>query len=162
MLSNITMPALVQKALQGQGRCAPSFTRATVRGLAKLRQDQLDAAIAEMNQEMSDLFGEPMASSGLGDGPSQVNFSERMVASKSAEDSVISTPTSLPNAPRVVPPAATDAARALYSHIAACSAELQALGTEAADLDRGLRLSANIGEAARAVQAVQALGNASV
>mmetsp|Transcript_11114 Transcript_11114/g.28475 ORF Transcript_11114/g.28475 Transcript_11114/m.28475 type:complete len:154 (-) Transcript_11114:144-605(-) len=139
---------------------APALSRSATglalprRGLAKLRQDQIDAAIHEMNQEMADLFGEPMAEAAMGSSSTRDAFVEDVHQQASAYEPSPMSPADALTRSRVVPSEAANATAALYAHLSACTSELSQLSTDASDLERGLQLTRNMGEVARAIRAL--------
>ena len=113
---------------------------------SSLKPEQLDAAIAEMNAEMSELFGEPMGEVGISESL-QPPLTKHAAASPNVSHAA---------APTAARPqhtwASSEAASALSSHIELCREELARVGTN--DLSRGLLLAQNIESSARALQAL--------
>ena len=109
---------------------------------------QMDAAIAEINAEMADLFGEPMGAS------SSTPMREPLDHAPA--------PRSSPTTSRIPPVQGDDTAVAvttLRRHISICAKELSrlGLGSGAEDLVRGQKLAGSIAECARAIEALSAV-----
>lgn len=136
--------------------------RAVCSGLQRtLSPAEMDQAIQEMNDEMSELFGSPpsgaapSSSSDFGGGmpqaahsPSPTNTTALPAAPPHVEDTISS---SAPASAAEV----SHARAALLGQIASCTSELEAAG--GADVSRVTSLAACIGECAKAVAALDAV-----
>ena len=118
----------------------------------------MDAAIAEMNAEMDELFGAPPSAP-----PSQfgtkLNSPSPAPASAPARTvpASMSLPSAVPQPIEATSPELASAAAVLKTRIAMCSEELSTLGLEDAQLDRGERLVATISACAAAAAELQKL-----
>jgi len=134
-------------------RLAPALGR---RSLASLSPAELEKAIKEMNDEMEDLFGSPMSSSSPSPGS----------ALRNGDDHASIPPTPTPRAPDEVSTAGTAefaAAVALRSIMQRCADELERSDGDGhgikLDVERSTRIAACVGECARAIAALRAIGN---
>ena len=115
------------------------MTRHFVRRMQQpLAPEQIDAAIAEMNAEMSDLFGS-VSGADAQMAPPLARTHSRPVAQSTPSDWLAAT------------------TLALQNHVHLCGGELTRLGTSDHETRRGERLAATIAECARALTALQAV-----
>ena len=155
--------AACRPAEEIEARAAPELPPLQ-RYVLHLLHEQLTAGtvrLAEMNAEMSEMFGEPIGGampSASSLPPTMAPMTGPSSMDRPLRDTVPGMhPMDAAGRHDVAPqPEATAAAAALTSHIAACAAELTQVGV--ADLDRSLLLAKNVEHAAHAIAALRVVG----